>query len=130
MPTSDPAFIFDLLRLFAEEDLIGSLYWVEDGDSFQFFVGCNDVFAWGCADGEDITLENLPQLRQAITDAKAADPVMGSIYGCHLFVARVRGMRPQGAAYPKEQALWPLFDACGPEREVGFGNPCRPGEGK
>lgn len=21
------------------------------------------------------------------------------------------------------EALWPLIDACGPEREVGFGNP-------
>lgn len=41
-----------------------------------------------------------------------------------LFAARVRGMRPQGACYkgyPKD--LWPLFDACGPERETGMGNP-------
>lgn len=47
-----------------------------------------------------------------------------------LFCARVRGERPQGAAYkvryPEE--LWPLFDAAGPEREVGFGNPRKPGE--
>lgn len=50
---------------------------------------------------------------------------------CDLFAARVRGMRPQGAAYtfyPPE--TWPLFDACGPEREIGFGNPYRPGEYK
>lgn len=41
-----------------------------------------------------------------------------------LFAARVREMRPQGACYkgyPKD--LWPLFDACGPERETGMGNP-------
>ena len=39
------------------------------------------------------------------------------MYGTELFSARVRKMRPQGASYklyPKE--LWPLFDACGPER--------------
>jgi hypothetical protein len=47
-----------------------------------------------------------------------------------LFVARVRNMRPQGAAYkvryPEE--IWGLFNAAGPEREVGLGNPRHPGE--
>jgi len=27
-----------------------------------------------------------------------------------------------------EKELWPLLDACGPEREVGFGNPKSPGD--
>lgn len=46
-----------------------------------------------------------------------------------LFAAKVRGMRPQGACYtyyPKE--LWIEFDQAGPEREIGFGNPYKPGE--
>lgn len=45
-----------------------------------------------------------------------------------LFSARSRGMRPQGAYYklfPRD--TWELFDACGPEREVGVGNPYVPG---
>lgn len=54
------------------------------------------------------------------------------IRGCvsDLFAARSRKMRPQGAAYkvryPEE--LWGLFNAAGPEREVGLGNPRKPGE--
>lgn len=32
-------------------------------------------------------------------------------------------MRPQGAAYTKDKRVIPLFDACGPARETGFGNP-------
>lgn len=42
-----------------------------------------------------------------------------------LFAARVRSMRPQGAAYKVryDKSIWPLFDACGPEREIGMGNP-------
>lgn len=48
-----------------------------------------------------------------------------------LFACRSRKMRPQGACYPDDHPeLWPLFDACGPEREVGMGNPYRPGERK
>lgn len=45
-----------------------------------------------------------------------------------LYAARVRHERPQGAcyaAYPRQ--LWPMFDAVGPEREVGIGNPYAPG---
>lgn len=48
-----------------------------------------------------------------------------------LFCARVRGERPQGACYSRyPQELWPLFDAVGPERETGLGNPFKPGEYK
>jgi hypothetical protein len=45
------------------------------------------------------------------------------VWGCDLFVCRERKMRPQGAVYPEDRRFWPLFDACGPEREVGLGNP-------
>ncbi len=47
-----------------------------------------------------------------------------------LFSARCRGERPQGAAYKVRypEALWDEFNAAGPEREVGFGNPREPGE--
>lgn len=42
-----------------------------------------------------------------------------------LFAARVRGMRPQGAAYKVryDKSIWHLFNECGPERETGPGNP-------
>ena len=48
-------------------------------------------------------------------------------HGGELFCARIRKMRPQGACYAYyDKKDWHLFDACGPERECGFGNPMTP----
>jgi hypothetical protein len=107
-------FVTDVLALIAEHDEHSALYWrVQDG-AVTFSVNCSDVFFWGCADAEDVTPENLPLLRLALEQGGGTD----------LFVARVRGMRPQGAVYKYiDQAEWPLFDACGPERPAEFGNP-------
>lgn len=130
MENEDTKFIMSVLRLIAEYDMEGSLYWRCDGEyaPIKFFINCNDVFAWGCADSEEITPENLSALKQAIEDCNKIIPNYGPIYGGDLFCARTRKFRPQGAAYPSKKELWPLFDACGPEREVGFGNPYPPGK--
>ena len=89
-------------------------------------VNCNDVFFWGCADGEDITEETLPAFNQAVDDCRG-DVALAA----WLYCARIRKERPQGAAYtfiPKD--LWPLFHACGPERKTDCGNPYKPGQYK
>ena len=119
-----------VLAVVARHDLTDSIGWRCDGEyaPITIWVNCNDTFAWGCADCEDLTIENLPAFEQAIKDCGAIDPVCGSLTGCDLFVARIRKQRPQGAAYPKDKALWPLFDECGPEREVKLGNPYKPGD--
>tara|TARA_Y100000310_G_scaffold59560_1_gene54912 strand:- start:723 stop:1094 length:372 start_codon:yes stop_codon:yes gene_type:complete len=112
-------FIINLLKLVAEHDGWGDIFW---DVGLQFSVLCNDFFYWGCADAESITPETLPELRRALEDAPAD--------GLLLYCARRRKERPQGAYYKylgKEN--WALFDACGPEREVGMGNPHKPGEG-
>ena len=86
-------------------------------------VNCNDAFWWAVADCEDITEETLPQFNQAIKDCNGDEGLAAWLY-----CARKRGMRVQGAAYsyiPEE--LWPLFDACGPEREKDFFNPYKQG---
>lgn len=83
--------------------------WVQD-DGISMVVDCNDTFWWATADAEDIQ----PFQLGALDAAYAESPSHGGI----LWVARKRSMRPQGAIYrsiPAEQ--WPLFDACGPERE-------------
>jgi len=86
-------------------------------------VTCNDLFFWGVADCEKITDENVDVYLQSKID--------DDICGEWLFCCRVRSLRPQGAAYTYiDKKLWPLYDACGPERETGFGNPCKPGEYK
>ena len=88
-------------------------------------VNCNDLFFWGCADAENINEELMVEFNQAVSDC-------GDLrIGAELYCARRREMRPQGACYSYyDKALWPLFDACGPERDVGFGNPYKPGDYK
>jgi len=130
MDEATSAFVLRVLQItgvFAGE-LCGDIYWRTDGEyaPVTFWIGCNDLFDWGSADSEQITPENLPILERSIADATASCEV-GRAYASTLFCCRVRGMRPQGACYPKEKALWPLLDACGPERKVGFGNPYPPG---
>ena len=92
----------------------------------SLWINCNDFFFWGCADAEDVTPENFPVLLQAMSDADLAGDAS---YGGLLFCARVRQVRPQGCCYPGNRSLWPLFDACGPEREIDTGNPYHPGGG-
>ena len=123
---TDLSFQSELLRFVAKHELYGFLYW-SDSYLIKFWINCNDVFYWGCADAEDVTSENFAAFRRAIEECMAIDKVIGNIEGCFLFAAQVRKMRPQGAAYPKNQDLWPLFDACGPERTLDHGNPRKPG---
>lgn len=97
----------------------------------QFSVSCNDVFCWACAEAVEITPENIHIWEQAHKDCEEILPNWGYIYAPMLFAARVNQCRPQGACYPTGhdfEKLWPLFDAAGPEREVGLGNPYAPGE--
>lgn len=122
--------IMPILSLFAEHDLCDMLNWRCDGEyaPITFWINCNDLFAWATADGEDITIERLPVLKTAIEDCIKINSVLGAIYGCNLYACRVRGMRPQGCCYPQDPELWPLFDASGPERETGLGNPYKRGD--
>lgn len=92
----------------------------------SIYVDCSDAFFWGSADAEELTPETLPILQQAAADLEAAGA--DNHHLDHLFAARVRKMRPQGACYEfyDEPALRAMFDACGPERVTGLGNPHPP----
>lgn len=101
------------------------LWWRTDGPyaPVTYFVNANDLVYWAVADAEMITPDNIEALEQSIADVNEFG-VENSGYGAWLFVCRTHGMRPQGAFYKLiPAALHPLFDACGPRREVGFGNP-------
>lgn len=115
-----------------------AIWWRTDNEyaPVTFFVNCNDLFYWACADCEQLTPENLPKLLDACVDCRKA---MGcESYGSGidinwtkferfydaaswaplLLVARVRGMRPQRPYYKSiPEDLHALFDACGPERD-------------
>lgn len=120
------SFIHAVLDLAQRADFRGELIWRSDGAALIVCVDVSDVFAWGGADAEDLTPERLPLLAQAVADLRAIHP-NDDMYAVDLFAARLRGMRPQGAAYPKERAATQaLFDACGPERPTGLGNPRKP----
>lgn len=99
-------------------DNCDDIWWRTDGEyaPISIFAKCNDLFFWGCADCERITAENIDAFEQAYKES----PENGVL----LFCCRVRKMRPQGAYYKYiSDDEKHLFDACGEQREVGFGNP-------
>lgn len=103
-------YIRELTELLLKYDSRSDLFWnFEDGE-LKFYILCNDVFWWATADVEPIPVSKLAMLRQALEEG-------GAIWGCQLYCARSRGMRPQQPAYPKEPEYRELFDACGPERK-------------
>ncbi|MER6492651.1 hypothetical protein [Streptomyces griseorubiginosus] len=124
-PDTETPFVTRVLEIFAAADAHGELLWhIADGQP-QFSANVSDVFAWGGADCEPITPETLPVLEQALADLRA---IGAEDFVADLYAARLRQMRPQGAAYPSgTHKAWrevsALYDACGPERELGLGNP-------
>lgn len=122
------AFVRRVLEIFSlsHADAYDDLLWRVDDGQIHLSANVSDVFAWGAADAEEITPERLPDLERTYADLKAID---SQDYTAALYAARIRHMRPQGAAYPgrKLNDHWrevvALFDACGPRREVGLGNP-------
>lgn len=114
--------IFDGFNGLSNDDV----WWRTDDEyaPITLFINCNDVFLWGCSDCEEVTPDNIAILEQCVKDVELITERRR--HAEVLFCCRVRNMRPQGAYYeerycPKE--LWSLFDAAGPERETGVGNP-------
>jgi len=122
-------FMLRVLTLFASTDSHDLLFWHTAGKyaPVTFFVNVNDVFHWACADLEEITRENITLAERAIEDVQSATRKVGWSTPSDwtvLFAARARKMRPQGAAYRCiERAVWPLLNACGPERVIGPEDP-------
>ena len=114
---SEPNLVMRVLAATAFDNC-EDVWWRVDGEyaPITLFVNCNDLFYWGCSDAEVVTEKNIDIFEQAYKDSED--------HGDLLFCCRVRKMRPQGAYYEyfsEEDKV--LFDACGPVREVGFGNP-------
>lgn len=113
-----------LLSAFYDTEDIWWRWNEKDHSVLQMFVNCSDFFFWGCSDSEEITSDNLPILKEAYQDMAELKLDRNFQEPNLLFCARIREMRPQGAYYKYlKEATWPLFDACGPAREVGLGNP-------
>lgn len=112
------SFVLDVLRLFSETDCYSDLHWFCEDNTVKFYVIVNDIFWWATADMEQIMPDDLPALRQSVADVQA---IVGSDIGISqaftLWAARKRKMRPQQPAYPQDERLRALFDACGPARK-------------
>ena len=124
-------FLVPLLKLICDEDLYNALIFSYDEEgNWEAAFMCNDFFFWGVADATSIPEQGgIRALQMAIDDCKEVDPVSGAFEAPLLFCARMRGMRPQGGYYTTiEKAFWSLYDQCGPEREVGVGNPYKRGQ--
>jgi hypothetical protein len=114
-----------LLKIISDHDCCANVSWHFDNSNIIFDVNCNDVFAWAVAECvEIITDDDINLFETSLNDA-------GELDGCTLYCARKLQCRPQGACYNYiERKNWQLFNACGPEREINFGNPYKPGEYK
>ena len=87
-----PEQIVEVLRL-TKSPNNGALMWAVDKDGLWVGVNCSDTFGWGCSDAEEITADNLPELRQAYADCTGIQ--YGDIWAPDLFAAR--DARPTGA---------------------------------
>lgn len=119
-----PNDVVEILMCLDELNMADALFWRAHNGIVHFYIDCSDRFAWGSADGETLSPATLPTLRQAYKDLAA----IGGGEVSHtdlLYCARMRQFRPQHACYPKNPQTWPLFDACGPARTAGLGNPAQ-----
>ena len=71
-------------------------------DSITIHVNCNDIFAWGCADSEDLLHEEI----KALFDHVVKDPD----HGAAVFCIKKRKAKPQAPVYEilKKQNVWPI----------------------
>lgn len=101
-----------------------ALFWRVDDGILSVHVNCSDLFAWGAADAEELTAANIDLFEATFAECEATFGQYRAMWAAELFCARVRGKRPQGAFYRNLEPEWAvLFDACGPERQTGLGNP-------
>lgn len=117
---------FNVLKIFAEADARETLFWkFETNGELKLFAICSDTFAWASADLEEITSDTVTILSDSLKLLREIDPSI-THFTPELYACRVRNMRPMGAwyrmirnTYPDSvvDAVFKLFDACGPERK-------------
>ena len=99
---------------------------LNEGDDVEVRISCTFLFS---RNGEVSykSIEDLDLFEQCYKDCYELSEDFGAEFAPYLYCARVEKMRPQGACYPIYTNFWPLFDACGPVREINEENPEEPG---
>lgn len=95
-----------VLMLFAASGGQELLHWDKD---LNFAVRCDGLYG-DLPEEEPLTGETLPAMVAAFSDVLL---ITGSdvTFASHLFIARLRNLRPDNHRYPSDSRLWPLFDA-------------------
>lgn len=107
---TDDESTMTVLRFLVKNDLGPDSFFFDSDGRIAIHENCNDLFAWACADSEEITVADIPEYQRAIDDCTAArgfPSYAGSLWAC-----RKRGERPQKPVMhkiPKE--LRHLFDS-------------------
>lgn len=105
-----------LLKVFAKYEQCDSLYWTEE---LIFYVNCGDLFAWACADAEEIQTDaDIDLLEQCGKELEMAAPISGTVQMDTLYACRRRNMLPQPCVFAKlDDEIKPLFAGLGPSTE-------------
>lgn len=108
----DKDLMEDFFFYFAGQEGIGPI---------KVSINCNDLFYWGCSDGEEVTPENFNLLEEAYEQLKPLYEVPSFVCSITLgllFCCKARQMRPQTPYYYHiDRKYWDLFNACGKVRE-------------
>ena len=103
--------VLEVLRLADLEYTVHPMKW----NQVMVTLPMSDVFHWGTADYEEVSVRDLPLLIQCIKDSLDDADL--------LFACRKRKMRPQGCKLrvdnPTHQCIMKEF----PERNIDLGNP-------
>jgi len=115
--------VYKLMQTFGRLDIDDITWYAKKDGEIEVFVGCNDVFAWGCADMETIEPGDIDLVGDIVSQLESIDTGLSS-YWAILYISRKRKLRPQGIIYeglPKQMIA--LLNDCGPEREIDICNP-------
>lgn len=86
----------------------GETTWLVNKDGeVKTYVDCSDLFMWGCADLEEVGLEDISLLEKSLQDAKNANL---KTYAGWLYCARKRNLQPMGARHKQHPEMKMLFE--------------------
>ncbi len=122
-------FIVEMLSLHSENlfpNVLGGIdmWFKTDTGAVKFLLNCNDLFAWGTADAEEVEPCDFDNLKEAISDIKHLveinnfqEEMLIGWLSSDLFACRKRKMRPQKPWYKNvPEKFHNIFNECGPER--------------
>ena len=110
--------LVDILDTIKKLNLVEQISWDVVDEQVIFHVTYNDFFEKEDEGKLAFFHSDLPLLLECVRRVDEINKHYKST-GVDLFLCRMMKKRPHGEAYRFiREAFWPLFDACGPEREV------------